>query len=115
MRLRSLVVSDLHLGARSHADVLRDARSRAPLLQALADCDRLVLLGDLLELRHGPVRDALGAAEQPLREIGAALGPDREVVIVAGNHDYHLIDGWAGRRAAHSPPPALGHESAVSW
>ena len=39
---------------------------RAAADAAAADCDRLVLLGDLLELRHGPERDALAAAREPL-------------------------------------------------
>jgi hypothetical protein len=95
--------------------VLCAADVRAPLLEAVAGCDRLVLLGDLLELRHGPVRAAVGAAEAALSELGQALGPDREVVIVAGNHDHHLIDGWAQRRAAEHAPPPLGLESEVSW
>ncbi len=87
---------------------------RAPLLTALAHCDRLVLLGDVLELRHGPVREALRAAARPLQEIGAALGAGGEVVIVAGNHDHHLIEGWAQRRAADAPPAALALETPVA-
>lgn len=95
--------------------MLRDAERRAPLLRALADCDRLVLLGDLLELRHGPLREAMSVARDPLREIGAAVGPDREVVILAGNHDHYLIHPWAQRRAAGGPPPPLGDETEVDW
>jgi hypothetical protein len=75
-------------------------------------CDRLVLLGDVLELRHGPERDALAAARGPLTELGAALGPGSEVVIVPGNHDYHLLSGWLARRSI-APPPPLELESAV--
>ena len=47
-------------------------------------CDRLVLLGDVLELRQGPVREALSVAEPVLRELGAALGPGARSVVVAG-------------------------------
>ncbi len=93
--------------------MLRDAHARSALLTALAQCDRLVLLGDVLELRHGPVREALRAAARPLREIGEALGAAGEVVIVAGNHDHHLIEGWAERRAADAPPAALALETPV--
>lgn len=74
-----------------------------------------MLLGDVLELRHGPVREALGAAAGPLREIGAALDPDAEVVITAGNHDHHLIEGWSQRRAADGLPAGLGLEADVDW
>jgi hypothetical protein len=95
--------------------VLRARERRAGLLGVVEGCDRLVLLGDLLELRHGPLREALRAAREPLRELGAALGPDGEVVIVAGNHDHHLIHGWTQRRAAAGPPAPLGLESAVDW
>jgi Calcineurin-like phosphoesterase len=101
---------------RSGRDVLRQPRSRAPLLDALAgDVDRLVVLGDLLELRQGPVRDALAAARPVLSELAEALGPDGEVVIVPGNHDHHLLAGWLERRARKDVPPALGSEQAVDW
>ena len=72
-----------------------------------------MLLGDLLELRHGPLREALQAARQPLREIGSALGEEGEVVIVAGNHDHYLVHDWTQRRAADGPAPALGLASDV--
>lgn len=95
--------------------MLRNADARIPLLRALADCDRLVLLGDLLELRHGPVSEALRVAETPLREMGEAMGPDGQVVLVAGNHDHYLIHGWSQRRAAGGPPAPLGLAAAVEW
>jgi hypothetical protein len=91
--------------------VLRRDSERAALLEHVRECDRLVLLGDVLELRHGPIRDALGAAAPVLREVGAALGPEREVVVVPGNHDHALLRGWLERRD-HAP---LGLESAVDW
>jgi hypothetical protein len=95
--------------------VLRDPGRRAPLLAALARCDRLVLLGDLLELRHGPMHEALAAAREPLGEMGAALGADGEVVLLAGNHDHYLVHPWSQRRAGAGPPPALASETAVDW
>jgi hypothetical protein len=85
------------------------------LLSALENCERLVLLGDILELRHGPMHEALTAAREPLTEIGAALGPDREVVLLAGNHDHYLVHPWSQRRAAGGPPRALEPETAVDW
>jgi hypothetical protein len=88
---------------------------RARLLDALSGVDRLVLLGDVLELRHGPVRDTLVAAQPALREIGAALGERGAVVIVPGNHDHHLTAPWFERRALMVEPAPLGLESAVDW
>jgi 3',5'-cyclic AMP phosphodiesterase CpdA len=113
--LRTLVVSDLHLGSQTKRDVLRDPDRRAPLLRAAADCDRLVLLGDLVELRHGPERDALAAAREPLAELAAALEPGTEVIIVPGNHDHQLLAAWLERRERTAPPPALGLETDVDW
>ena len=95
--------------------MVRSQDPRGPLLQAAASCDRLVLLGDLLELRHGPERDALQVAREPLNELAAALRPGREVVIVPGNHDHHLLAAWFERRARGAPPPPLGLEAAVDW
>jgi len=82
--------------------VLHERAARKPLLEALDGVDRLVLLGDVLELRQGPLRDALSASRETLIEIGAALGPGAEVLIVPGNHDHHLASRWIDRRASKS-------------
>jgi hypothetical protein len=63
-------------------DVLRRPRPLAALLQALEDVDRLVLLGDVVELLEGRPRTALGLAAEPLAAIGGAMGADREIVLV---------------------------------
>jgi hypothetical protein len=69
----------------------------------------VVLLGDVLELRHGPPREALAAARPFFEDLGHVL-TDRELVIVAGNHDHALVEPWlAGRGQQHQPPP-LGVE-----
>jgi hypothetical protein len=94
---------------------LRRPRLLAALLEQLSDVERLVLLGDVLEFRHGPLRDALVAAQPIIAAIGEALGPGREVVIVPGNHDHHLIGGWSERRALGGPPRPLELETAVDW
>jgi UDP-2,3-diacylglucosamine pyrophosphatase LpxH len=107
--VRTLVVSDLHLGSRSEADVLREPRARDALLAELAGADRLVLLGDALELRHGPVTQALEAAHDVFAAIGEALGPAAEVVLVAGNHDHAIVAPWMERRAI-ARHPSLGLE-----
>ncbi len=74
-----------------------------------------MLLGDLLELRHGPERDALRVAREPLSELGEALAPGTEVVIAPGNHDHHLLAAWFERRARSASPPPLGLETTVGW
>jgi hypothetical protein len=107
--VRTLVVSDLHLGARGAVDVLRaDPAALEALTAGVEGVDRLVLLGDTLELRHGPPRDALAAATPVLRALGDALGRDAEVVLVAGNHDHRLVSPWLEQRLEEPDPPPLG-------
>jgi hypothetical protein len=101
---RTLIVSDLHLGGLSGVDVLRRPELREPLLAELADVDRLVLLGDVLELRHGPPHEALAAARPFFEDVGRAL-EGREVVVTAGNHDHLLVTSWLDARALHEPEP----------
>jgi hypothetical protein len=107
--LRTLIVSDLHLGSAARVDLLRAPELRAPLLEAMRDVDRVVLLGDLLELRHGPRREALAAARPFFEDLGRAMA-GREVVAVAGNHDHALIESWLEHRSELPAPPPLGVE-----
>jgi hypothetical protein len=109
----TLVVSDLHLGAASDADVLRRPAARAAFMEALADVERLVLLGDVLELRHGPRRDALAAAQPFFGELGRAFA-GREIVVVPGNHDHALVESWLRRRDESPAPAPLGLEQRLS-
>ncbi len=103
--MRTLVISDLHLGGASGADLLSRPVPRAALIEALGDIDRLVLLGDVLELRHGPRRDALAAARPFFEELGRVFA-EREVVVVAGNHDHALVESWLrGRDESATPAP----------
>ena len=95
--------------------MLRRAEARSALLEAVAGSQRLVLLGDVLELRHGPMREAFEVAEPVLRALGETLGPGGEVVIVPGNHDHRLLRGWLERRAGDPGAPALGLDAAVDW
>jgi hypothetical protein len=94
---RTLVVSDLHLGSRAENDVLRREGALGAMLAALEHVDKLVLLGDTLELRQGSVQDVLARARPVLERLGASLR-DRTVVLVPGNHDHALITGWLERR-----------------
>ena len=111
--MRTLVVSDLHLGSVSGADVLRHAALRAPLLEAVRDVDRLVLLGDVLELRHGPPREAMAVARPFFEDLGRALA-GRELIIAAGNHDHALVESWLTRRGERDTPERLGVEQMLA-
>jgi hypothetical protein len=110
----TLVVSDLHLGARTGADVLRRPAPLERLTTRLAGVERLVLLGDLLELRHGPVRDALSIARPVLHAIATALPEGAEVVVVPGNHDHAIVDPWLLARGRRAAPDPLRLEERVS-
>jgi UDP-2,3-diacylglucosamine pyrophosphatase LpxH len=124
--MRTLIVSDLHLGGLSQSDLLRRAELRAPLMEAITEVDRVVLLGDVLELRHGPTRDALAAARPFFEDLGRALAGRRrvaaqrdghgqagELVITAGNHDHALVDPWLVRRGEEHEPPPLALEQLI--
>jgi predicted phosphodiesterase len=95
--------------------VLQDAAARAAIVQRLSEIDRLVLLGDTLELRAGSPSQTLARATPVLRGMGAALGAEKEVVIVPGNHDHRLLRPWHERRASTNGAPSLGLQTPVEW
>jgi predicted phosphodiesterase len=120
--VRTLLISDLHLGDRGRRDVLRRPEARERLLAAIDGVDRLVLNGDTIELMTRHPRASMEVAEPVLREIGRRLGRDREVVLIAGNHDAPLVRRWAlsrgpqlefGERVAPDATPVL--ERVTSW
>jgi UDP-2,3-diacylglucosamine pyrophosphatase LpxH len=120
--VRTLVVSDLHLGSRLGHDVLRRPEPLSHLLEALDGVEQLVLLGDAIELMQGRPQQALDVAKPVLRAIGQRLGPDREVILVPGNHDAPLVRSWVRDRGRSLAPatvvplsatPAL--ERVASW
>ncbi len=106
--MRTLVISDLHIGAASGKDLARRAELRAPLIDALAGADRLVILGDGLELREAPHRDAAELAGAFFADAGRALGPDGELLVLAGNHDHGLVAGWIDARLQSEASGFLG-------
>jgi predicted phosphodiesterase len=114
--VRTVVVSDLHLGTVTERDLLRLPEARAALTERVRGADHVVLLGDVLELREGPIAAALAAAEPFFRELGAAA-PGARVTIVPGNHDHRLasslvearrLDGDGGALAADRVESAPG-------
>jgi UDP-2,3-diacylglucosamine pyrophosphatase LpxH len=122
--VRTLVVSDLHLANRSRRDVLRLPSMQQRLLAVVEDlgAERLVLLGDTIELVHRHPYRSMAAAEPVMRALGRGLGPDREVVVVPGNHDGPLLRAWAlaqgeTLQASHAVPPTASPalERLVSW
>jgi hypothetical protein len=106
--VRTLVISDLHIGAANGKDLVRRAELRAPLVEALAGGDRLVILGDGLELREAPHRQVAELAGPFFAEVGRALGPDGELLMLAGNHDHGLVAGWIDARLQSEASGFLG-------
>ena len=105
--MRTLVVSDFHLGARLRRDVLLSSEALDALLASLEGVDRLVLLGDVVELLEGRPARAMEVAEPIVRAIGARLARETEVIVVPGNHDAALVHPWL---RANGVPPAIDAE-----
>jgi Calcineurin-like phosphoesterase len=103
------VVSDLHLGTQSGADLLARPEIRRVLLDEVRGVDQVVLLGDSLDLRAGPPGEVLAAGAGFFEELGEALA-GRRVVVVAGNHDHQLASPWLARHTAEHGPASLGLE-----
>ena len=116
MRVLTVLISDMHLGAKPVNDVLRSRIAREKLLPRLAQADQVVLLGDALELRQAPVEEAMEAARPFFGELGAAVAGKR-VVLVPGNHDHPLLEervtAQFERTVRPSEPGPLGR--LASW
>jgi predicted phosphodiesterase len=108
-RVVTAVISDLHLGTRSEADLVRRPEVREKLMTELEAVDHVVLLGDTIELRDRRPGEALEAAAPFFEDLGEALS-GRRVTVVAGNHDYQLASPWLTRRRAAGARAALGLE-----
>jgi hypothetical protein len=109
--VRTLIASDLHLGAGTDVDLLRDDRLREPLLTAAGESERVILLGDVVELRERPLAEALELTV-PFFEALAEAAPEIELVIVPGNHDHHLLEEWlTARRLERSPSLGLAERA----
>lgn len=102
--MRTLVISDLHLGSLLGRDVLRRPAALGALEAQVAKADRLVLLGDVLELLDERPSEALSAARHVLPVLAAALGREGEIVVVPGNHDHALVRSWLRERLGGGAP-----------
>ena len=110
--MSTLILSDLHLGSHTRSDLLRRPELRAALLAELGHVERLVLLGDVLELRHGPLREAMNAARPFFEDLGRALD-GREPILSAGNHDHALVEPWLESFGRLEPAAPLGLEQLI--
>ena len=75
--MSTAIVSDLHLGAGNDSDMLRRREALDALLEAIGGVERLVLLGDVIELRDRPLAEAFELAAPVLRELAGARGRGR--------------------------------------
>ena len=89
--MRTAIVSDLHLGGANGEDVLREPAIRRALLEEISGADRVILLGDAVELRDLPLGVALASARPFFEELGEALSGS-EIVLVPGNHDHRFAE-----------------------
>ena len=102
--MRTLVISDLHLGSLLQRDVLRRPAALLALADHVAEADRLVLLGDTLELYEGRP-DAVAAVARPiLQKLAGALPAGGEIVVVTGNHDHALVRARIRAMRANGTP-----------
>jgi UDP-2,3-diacylglucosamine pyrophosphatase LpxH len=87
---RVVVLSDFHFGddgaLLAREDVVEGLIAE---LRTLGDIDKLVLLGDVWDLWRTGLTSAVRAGTPFFRALASWDGP-REVILVAGNHDYHL-------------------------
>jgi predicted phosphodiesterase len=103
----SVLLSDMHIGSRHETDVLRHDEVQDRLIEALAGIDEVVLLGDAIELREGPAREAIEAARPFLAALGAVVP---RIVVVPGNHDHQLAAPWLDARRLNGASAPLGEE-----
>ncbi len=119
--MRTAIVSDLHLGSAFGEDLLRDPGIRRTLLDELDGAERLILLGDALELRELPLATALENSRPFFEELGETMA-GRPVILVPGNHDHRLAEplleelAIAGRRLGleHRREPAEGATAQIA-
>src|SRR3954471_7204283 len=88
--------------------MLRRPEALERLCAALAPADRVVLLGDTLELRERPLAEVLGVVRPVFERLAPALA-GKPVTLVPGNHDHQLGEPWLARERLAGRP--LGSEN----
>jgi hypothetical protein len=88
--MRSLVISDSHLGAWTGDDLLAYAWAREALRPELERADQVVLLGDFVDLLFATTEHAFERADG-LVELFARTLAGKRLVWLAGNHDHHIL------------------------
>jgi metallophosphoesterase superfamily enzyme len=109
--VRTLVISDLHLGSAKDVDLVRRRSCASRCWEAVRSVDRLVILGDGVELRDRPKRAIGELVAGVFGDFGRALGADGELVLVGGNHDHGLVVGWIDARLETEPSGFLASSS----
>ncbi len=111
--MRTAVISDLHLGALNETDMLRRPGVLERLSAALEGAERVVLLGDTLELRERPVAALLDLARPLFERLAPALAGKR-ITLVPGNHDHQLGQPWLARGQLAGRPLGSDNEWPVA-
>ena len=106
---KTVVISDLHLGAATGNDLMRAPAFRERVAPELAGAERIVLLGDVVELRDRPIANVLDIAA-PFFAMVSEAAPGAELVVVPGNHDHHLYSTWSESRRLRGEPKPMGLE-----
>ncbi|HEV3376660.1 MAG TPA: metallophosphoesterase [Thermoleophilaceae bacterium] len=107
--MRTALISDLHLGAVGGADVARRPDALERLAEELAPADRIVLLGDVLEMRERPLADLLDVT-RPVFDRLAEVAAGKRVIVMPGNHDHGLAEPWLARERLAGRPLAPENE-----
>jgi predicted phosphodiesterase len=101
------------MGALHGSDVLRAPEALERLAAALAPADRVVLLGDTLELRERPLAELLAVVRPRFERLAPALAGKR-LTLVPGNHDHQLAEPWLSRMRLTGRPLAAEYEWQVA-
>lgn len=88
--MRSLVISDTHLGAWTGDDLLAYPWARETLRPQLEQADEVVLLGDFVDLLFATTEHAFERADGFVELLAQTLASKR-LVWLAGNHDHHIL------------------------